>query len=908
MGSTSQIIKHLADCYQADNRQLRISNYISSPKVGFIKIIDGQEELINNVAPKLAIPYAYAEQVLKVLALYKSEKELFYGSFFLLGKDESRQPARKIAAPLLLFPAELLFEKDNYFLYVDGENPRVNSSFFEALNGKYGGDVSMADFIENIPKFPFDFGVSGRIMRFFKQHFSEMEVDDMLYFPNLWKENKLKRYLQPKQLDAQRDFRLVPSSALGIVKKSTDTYGIISELKKLSDSKIFSPALKCLLGKTEKLLPPLNKSSIMLPGQLSAAQCKAVENARRETHSIIIGPPGTGKSYTSSCIAIDHLMRGQSVLIVSQQNEAVDVCLAMIEKMLGTDKLCIRGGDKSNAAQMKKRLNEILNQRNFSATESNYRSLKNTIAARQKRIKRLAKKLDARMGREISWGKQLTGKSLENTVRTAIIEAIHGFFDPLWETLESYNVESANQIEAIKTYIKEKFEQELTEVLNRDRQELAALNAAVRARNSSRRASLMESINIKILLRAFPIWLCRQAELYKILPLYNGTFDVVIIDEASQCDMATCLPAIQRAKRVVIVGDPNQLRHVTFLSRMRLSQIGNGHKLTDEEIATFDFRKNSLLDLAIARLSSQRNSVFLNEHFRSTADIIQFSNEQFYSSDLRIMRQRPEASQGLETVYLKYGSRDPKKGINLVEVEAILLELHQLVRSEEDLDDDLKSSIGVLSPFRDQVDALFAEISSQFTLAEIAAHQIMVGTAYNFQGNERDIMLLSFAVDADSHHSAFLHINKTDVFNVSITRARHVQKVYHSFLPQQLDSDSYLRKFLESALETQKVDTSSNPSKDQFLKEVLAFVSASETSVWSDYIIAGFQIDILLKSNAQYFGIDLIGYPGDFEEHLSSQQITDLGRAKISIFPLAFSAWQLKRAESKAALTRFLIG
>ena len=42
-------------------------------------------------------------------------------------------------------------------------------------------------------------------------------------------------------------------------------------------------------------------------------------------------------------------------------------------------------------------------------------------------------------------------------------------------------------------------------------------------------------------------------------------FDVAIIDEASQCDIASCFPILFRAKRAVIVGDDKQLPHLSFL-------------------------------------------------------------------------------------------------------------------------------------------------------------------------------------------------------------------------------------------------------------------------------------------------------------------------------------------------------
>ena len=69
------------------------------------------------------------------------------------------------------------------------------------------------------------------------------------------------------------------------------------------------------------------------------------------------------------------------------------------------------------------------------------------------------------------------------------------------------------------------------------------------------------------LMEYFPCWMMVPSEVAQLLPR-SADFDLVIIDEASLCDTASCLPALQRAKRVVITGDPNQLRHLSFLSML----------------------------------------------------------------------------------------------------------------------------------------------------------------------------------------------------------------------------------------------------------------------------------------------------------------------------------------------------
>ena len=126
------------------------------------------------------------------------------------------------------------------------------------------------------------------------------------------------------------------------------------------------------------------------------------------------------------------------------------------------------------------------------------------------------------------------------------------------------------------------------------------------------------------------------------MPLIPEMFDLAIIDEATQCDIASCLPILQRAKRVAIVGDPKQLRHVSFLARSKQAILATKEGLSAEVADQLNYRSKSILDLAEETITEQQRVQFLDEHYRSRPDIIQFSNRHFYNSSLRIMTQNPE--------------------------------------------------------------------------------------------------------------------------------------------------------------------------------------------------------------------------------------------------------------------------
>jgi len=256
-------------------------------------------------------------------------------------------------------------------------------------------------------------------------------------------------------------------------------------------------------------------------------------------------------------------------------------------------------------------------------------------------------------------------------------------------------------------------------------------------------------------------------------------FDLVIIDEASQCDIASAMSALQRARRAVITGEPKQLRHVSFLPVARQKEFGERHGLNEEALSRFDFRNVSLVDLASDMIEDQDAVVFLNEHFRSRPEIIGFSNREFYADRLAIMTGHREVDRhgGEANTRFQVEGQRSESGVNEIEIDSILEQL-------DDLTGDGKPmlSIGILSPFCAQVDAVMKRLKASPRLNEwISRNVLLVGTAHSFQGEERDVMFLSLALDDQSPSASFRFMEKEDVFNVAITRARIENRIFCSF-------------------------------------------------------------------------------------------------------------------------------
>ena len=314
----------------------------------------------------------------------------------------------------------------------------------------------------------------------------------------------------------------------------------------------------------------------------------------------------------------------------------------------------------------------------------------------------------------------------------------------------------------------------------------------------------------------------------------------------------------------------------------------------------------SILDAVNEQLYSQNQVVFLNDHYRSKADIIAFSNEKFYEGQLNIIRSYPGEKEESSLVVINVNGERNSMGINVKEVEAVIEEISKVVDSDEKFDKEFYSSIGVISPFRSQVQLIKSVIRKEFSNDQLKNHKILVGTPYHFQGEERDVVILSFVVDNDSHPSTINYLNKDDVFNVSITRARNLQIVLVSINPKFLNETHLLGQYLNQAKEQEISKEINHEIHDAFMKEVIDLLNLWKIEeVYPEQVISGVSVDIAVVQDHKICCIDLIGYPGDYMEQFSPQNLRMLNRMKQNLFFIPYSNWYLEREEVEVNLRRF---
>ncbi len=264
--------------------------------------------------------------------------------------------------------------------------------------------------------------------------------------------------------------------------------------------------------------------------------------------------------------------------------------------------------------------------------------------------------------------------------------------------------------------------------------------------------------------------------------LRDRTFKTVVIDEAAQAmEPATWIPII-KAQKVVLVGDPLQLPPT--IKSIKAQRAG---------------LNQTLLEKGIDRLSEVS---LLDTQYRMHEQIMGFSNQQFYENKLiadESVRLKtlpvPEGfSQPIEFIdtagcgFNEQVNEETKSRFNPDEFTLLREHLYQLM---EQCPEDSFPSIGIISPYREQVLYIQAERDKDERLS--ALENLTINTIDAFQGQERDIIYISLVRSNEAGEIGFLKDHRR--MNVAMTRAR--QKLVMIGDSGTLGAHHFYRDFLD---------------------------------------------------------------------------------------------------------------
>lgn len=375
-----------------------------------------------------------------------------------------------------------------------------------------------------------------------------------------------------------------------------------------------------------------------------------------------------------------------------------------------------------------------------------------------------------------------------------------------------------------------------------------------------------DSNNFNAVLDLIPIWIMELDDASRIIPLEAGIFDYVILDEASQCNVAYTLPVMYRAKRALFVGDSEQMRDSTiiFKSIRVFDELARRYSIPEErQIKSTGNAVQSVLDIARRRGFLSKT---LRHHYRSPAELIGFSNKYFY---------KPKGKEliPVNSNYLTYAdtnrimlvhevksdwSEEFSDNINVAEAKAIL-ELFKKLRSDERYRD---KSIGILSFFNAQASYIRQLFEKEKFDEEKDNYKISI--IEGIQGDEKDIVIYSFVIRTPDQKNKYVplageggdiqaDINKGRV-NVAFSRAKLQAHCFVSMPVQEIPEGIWLKKYLKYVLENGEVSFYSTELKpfDSYFEE--EFYNLLRAQLPPGYKIqnqvesCGFKIDFVVSN------------------------------------------------------------
>ncbi|MCK5608662.1 DUF559 domain-containing protein, partial [Candidatus Pacearchaeota archaeon] len=279
----------------------------------------------------------------------------------------------------------------------------------------------------------------------------------------------------------------------------------------------------------------------------------------------------------------------------------------------------------------------------------------------------------------------------------------------------------------------------------------------------------------KGVVKAFPAMAVTNLSVRHALPLLSEVIDIAVIDEASQCDIASALPLLYRAQRAVIIGDQKQLTHISMLKKADDQQLQRQMQLTSPDDQRFLYSITSFFNLAHTVVGNGAKFTHLLEHYRSRAEIIGFSNKKFYGGKLSVRTDyRKLKGSGYPEAVMWHDIVGevirPSKGsaYNLAEANKVIELVEKIANNNEHF-----ISIGVVTPFREQVNKIKDLVSQRLDIRKLREFDFIVDTAHGYQGDERDIMIFSPVISRKTPNTSIGFLRNTvNLFNVAITRAR----------------------------------------------------------------------------------------------------------------------------------------
>lgn len=593
---------------------------------------------------------------------------------------------------------------------------------------------------------------------------------------------------------ARNVFNYLKSIANEISVKTEDDHKILANQYSSLEKYISEDTIAAKYLKPSPIESKVYNGTVIFPFGSNASQTQSVYNALENGISVIEGPPGTGKTQTILNIIANLVIRGRNVEIVSNNNSATEnvyekLCkygYGFIVAPLGKDE------NKTKFIESQSGSYPDLTDWDLDAEDFLYANRRiteisskiNNIFDNQRKLAKLKQELFSVETEKVYFDKycadndilyitpRRSAKSkrilslwlkLEQSVKVSFYQkALFYFLYP-----RKYKGVLDSNLETIIASIKKSYYPVKIKELN---EEIRNTDTILENENSKELLDEYVVLSKKVfqyhlyneygkrttrpLFEKDDLWK-KHNDFIKEYPVVlsttysarsslgkNHTFDYVIMDEASQVDVATGMLALSCARNAVIVGDTKQLPNVvTEADKKKTKQIFEIYNISDG----YDFSENSFL-ASVCKMLPDIKTTILREHYRCHPKIIEFCNRKFYDEQLIIMTEDKGETDVMKVFKTNIGNHTRGR-YSQRQIDEITNHI---------LPEITETNIGIIAPYRDQVKAIKEEVDNN----------ILTATVHKFQGKEKDVIIMSTVDDVITDFS-----DDANLINVAVSRA-----------------------------------------------------------------------------------------------------------------------------------------
>nr|WP_130789573.1 AAA domain-containing protein [Lachnoclostridium pacaense] len=565
-------------------------------------------------------------------------------------------------------------------------------------------------------------------------------------------------------------------------------------------------AMAVYLNPKEHRIKTTEEERFIFPFGGNASQFNAVKNAICSQISVIQGPPGTGKTQTILNIIANLLLHNKTVLVVSNNNSATQNVLEKLSQTkynLGF--LAASLGEFFNKQTFIQNQSgrypdcfdwklDIGQQDGLAEKIDRIANEVSELFSKQERLARVHMELDSLLleiryfeqycdEQEMPCSKITPRRKLKPEVLLQLWQECSGFSEKdravsFWFKIKGafiYGISDwgfySKSLTSIITLLQSLFYRAKRAELEDEMNALEnTLNTAdVKGRMEILTECSMDYLKAKLwerygrarertvfteedlwkaperILKEYPIILSTT---FSSVSCLNGVvYDYLIMDEASQVDVATGAMALSCARNAVIVGDLKQLPNIVKKDmKERSDAIFQSYKLA----RGYSFSENSFLK-SVCGILPDAPQTLLREHYRCHPKIIGFCNQKFYDNHLLIMTEDYGEEDVLTVIKTAVGNH--RRGhMNQRQIDVLIKEVLPKIKGI------LPEEIGIIAPYREQVNAIAGQLNTG---------KVEVETVHKFQGREKNTIVLTTVDDVVTDFS-----DDPYLLNVAVSRAK----------------------------------------------------------------------------------------------------------------------------------------